>query len=152
MALLDALMNAVSNPNNAALRNLAGSCMGEFARSVIAQQASPVSYFKSILRRIETYSNHPESTKRLGAMLCIGNILTALGTHDELVDRFILEIGHVVMVTLKLSHYDKESAEMMSTCEGIVYELLTISELKIEILQRENQKRAHSLSAIDYLK
>ncbi|CAG9330104.1 unnamed protein product [Blepharisma stoltei] len=152
MALLDALMQAVSNPNNAALRNLAGSCMGEFASSVISQPASPVAYFKSILRRIETYSNHPDSTKRLGAVLCIGNILTHMGNNDELVDRFLLEIGHVVMITIRLSHYDKESQEIINLCEGIIYEFLNICALKINILLKTNPKRAHSLEITSFLK
>ena len=62
----------------------------------------------SILRRIKNNSNHPDSFKRLSAVLCYSKVFTQICVHQPLVSRFTMEICHSVLDSLKLSYEKQE--------------------------------------------
>jgi hypothetical protein len=71
MALLDALIEAVSQPGNSALRALASSCIGEFSRWLVNTHTElPTHHFKSLIRRVNNNAYSNDVYKRLGAVLC----------------------------------------------------------------------------------
>jgi PIN domain nuclease of toxin-antitoxin system len=59
---------------------------------------------KSLIRRIESNSNHPDPFKRLSSVLCFNKIFTVLREFDPLIDRFVMEIAHCVLQSLKMCH------------------------------------------------
>ena len=148
VALLDALMQGLCEESNAALRKISASCIAEFAKEVLSQP-QVLQHFKSILRRIETFANHPHTHKRMGAVACIREILPSLSLNQELVDRFYLETGHVLFMTTKLSHYDKDSD--LEVCVGAIEEYLNYFPKHLEVLVNNNQKRAYHSDFYEFL-
>jgi PIN domain nuclease of toxin-antitoxin system len=59
------------------------------------------SNIKSLLRRIESNSNHPDPFKRLSSVLCFSKIVMVVKDYDSLIDRFLLEISRCVLISLK---------------------------------------------------
>lgn len=151
MALLDCLMESASSPTNAALRTFGSSCLGEFARCVINNKSDPDSTFKSIIRRIESYANHPDTHKRMGAVLCFRNILPTMNNIQSLISRFILEIGHVLIMTIKLSHYDKKSKESEDIYIQTIREYASILAGYVEIVMNDDTKRAYHKNIHEFL-
>ena len=74
------------------------------------------SNIKSLVRRIESNSNHPDPFKRLSSVLCFNKIFGIIRVYEPLVDRFCLEICYSVISSLKLC-YDKmeQSYEVIET-------------------------------------
>ena len=151
MALLDSLIESVCSPGNSGLRNLASECIGEFCRYVILYNAEPMANFKSVIRRVAALANHPQQDKRKGAMLCFKMMLTPLGSNDQLVDKFLLEFAHIVFITTRLSHFDKESEEMLNICRTTLSDLKAVMEQKIQLLMRSSEKRAHHKNIYEFL-
>jgi hypothetical protein len=143
MALLDCLMESASSSTNASLRTFGSSCLGEFARCVINNRSDPDSTFKSIIRRIESYANHPDTHKRMGAVLCLRSILPTMSNIHSLITKFILEVGHVLIMTIKLSHYDKKSKESEDVYVQTMREYGSILAGYIDILMNDDGKRAY---------
>jgi hypothetical protein len=52
---------------------------------------------KSLIRRIDSNSNHPDPYKRLSSVLCFSKIFSIIRESDPLVDRFCLEICYSVL-------------------------------------------------------
>jgi hypothetical protein len=75
----------------------------------------------SILRRIKNNSNHPDSFKRLAAILCFSKLFVQICVFEPLVSRFTLEICHSVLDSLKLSYEKQEqSYEVVKTTEELL--------------------------------
>jgi PIN domain nuclease of toxin-antitoxin system len=70
-------------------------------------QENPVN-IKSLVRRIESNSNHPDPFKRLSSVLCFNKIFSVLREFDPLVDKFCMEITHHVLASLKMCHNARE--------------------------------------------
>ena len=66
------------------------------------------SNIKSLMRRIESNSNHPDPFKRLSSVLCFSKIFSIIREHDSLIDRFSIEIAHNVLGSLKMCHNSLE--------------------------------------------
>jgi PIN domain nuclease of toxin-antitoxin system len=52
---------------------------------------------KSLIRRIQSNSNHPDPFKRLSSVLCFNQIFPIIREFDPLIDRFCLEICYSVL-------------------------------------------------------
>jgi len=75
------------------------------------------SNIKSLIRRIESNSNHPDPFKRLSAVLCFSKIFTVIKDYNPLVDQFTLEITRCVLGSLKMCHNTIEfSQEVIDNC------------------------------------
>lgn len=100
--------------------------MAEFAKWSIKQMseeelnANPIN-IKSLIRRIQSNSNHPDPYKRLSAVLCFNRVFSVIREYDPLVDRFCLEICHSIITSLKLC-YDKDelSHEVVETVRTLI--------------------------------
>lgn len=151
MALIDALIECVCNPSNSALRNLASECIGEFSRYVIMYNPSPLINFKSLIRRIESLSNHPQPEKRKGSILCFKKILSPLSLNDLICEKFLLEVAHMIFITVKLCHYDKSSEEINEICRSTLIDLKALIEARLEPLMKPSEKRSYHKSIYEFL-
>jgi hypothetical protein len=112
-SLLDALIEGASSRNNSALREMCSNAVAEFAKWSLKQMSDKdikenPNNIKSLIRRIESNSNHPDPFKRLSAVLCFNKIFSIIREFDPLVDRFCLEITHSVLGSLKMCHNSLE--------------------------------------------
>jgi hypothetical protein len=65
---------------------------------------------KSLIRRIESNSNHPDPYKRLSSVLCFSKIFPHIIEFDPLIDRFCLEICYSVLSSLRMSYEKMEQS------------------------------------------
>jgi hypothetical protein len=112
-SLLDALIEGASSRNNSALREMCSNAVAEFAKWSLKQMTDKdikenPNNIKSLIRRIESNSNHPDPFKRLSSVLCFSKIYVIIREFDPLVDRFCLEITHCVLSSLKMCHNSLE--------------------------------------------
>ena len=79
-SLFDALIEGSQSRNNSALREICCNAVAVFAQWTLKHSNDeeikniPVN-IKSLLRRIESNSNHPDPLRRLSSVLCFGKIL-----------------------------------------------------------------------------
>lgn len=98
---------------------------------------------KSLIRRIESNSNHPDPFKRLSAVLCFNKIFTIIRDFDALIDRFCLEITHCVLGSLKMCHNSIEfSQEVIDNCTQLLNKIQKVMIKKTSILMLKNDKRS----------
>lgn len=116
--------------------------MGEFATAALNSD-EPVEQCRAMIRPILNYSNHPQAMKRLACGLCLQEMIGEIGTNQEVVGRFLLEIFHSVMVLSRSSKPDKESIEINEVSGLLVRELLVVLSRNIEVLVIENMQRAY---------
>ena len=92
-SLLDALIDGAASRNNSALREMSSNAVAEFAKWSLKQMSereireSP-NNIKSLIRRVEANSNHPDAFKRLSAVLCFSKIFAVIREKEPLVERF----------------------------------------------------------------
>ena len=125
-SLLDALIEGTQSRNNSALREMCSNAVAVFAKWSLKQmsdseiQENP-SNIKSLLRRIESNSNHPDPFKRLSSVLCFSKIVMVVKDYDSLIDRFLLEISRCVLISLKQCHNSLEfSQDVIENCGEIL--------------------------------
>jgi len=147
-SLLDALVEGASSKSNSELRDFCSRCVAQFAKWSLKQltdkeiSQSPAN-IKSLIRRIASNSNHPDSFKRLSAVLCFSKVFSVIRESDPLVDRFCLEIGHCVVSALKLCHNNTESGqEVVENCRRMMGKLGKVMERKFALLLKPNEKRS----------
>lgn len=138
-ALLLTLQESVCSPNSA-LRNLAAECIGEFCKYTVMFNIDPLPNFKSTLKRIQSFSSHPQADKRRAAVLCLHKILVPLSQNDYLIGKFLLEFAHEIFVTTKLSHYDKND-EILKLCSETLLDLKEVFKAKVKILVGSGEER-----------
>ena len=83
-------------------------------------KTNPVN-IKSLIRRIQSNSNHPDPYKRLSSVLCFNKVFSVIREYDPLVDRFCLEICHSIVTSLKLC-YEKDELfhEIIDTARTLI--------------------------------
>ena len=125
-SLLDSLIEGAQNKNNTSLRLLCSNGVAEFAKWSLKQMtdaeiAENPANIKSLIRRIESNSNHPDPFKRLSSVLCFNKIFAVIREFDALVDRFSLEICYSVLQSLKMC-YDQleQSHEVIETSRQLI--------------------------------
>ena len=69
------------------------------------QSTSPINV-KSILKRIFSFLNHPNCSKRLGAALAWNSIYTIFREEETLVNKHIFELLYYLIESLALSEQD----------------------------------------------
>jgi len=156
-SLLDALIEGAQSRNNSSLREMCSNAFAEFARWSLKQMSDTEigenpSNVKSLIRRIESNSNHPDPFKRLSSVLCFSKIFAVIKDYDSLVDRFCLEIARCVLGSLKMCHNSLEfSQEVIDNCS----DLLSIVEAQIikkaKLLLQSNPSRSVHASLHEFL-
>ena len=147
-SLLDALIEGASSRNNSALRDLCSNAVAEFAKWSLKQmkdkdiQENP-NNIKSLIRRIESNSNHPDPFKRLSSVLCFSKIFSVIRDFDPLIDRFCIEIAHCILGSLKMCHNSVEfSQEVIDNCKRMLEKVQKVATKKMHLLLLPNPKRA----------
>jgi hypothetical protein len=98
---------------------------------------------KSLIRRIESNSNHPDPFKRLSSVLCFSKIFSIIRDFDPLIDRFCLEIAHSVLGSLKMCHNSIEfSQEVIDNCTRMLEKVQKVCTKKAHLLMLPNHKRS----------
>jgi hypothetical protein len=98
---------------------------------------------KSLVRRIESNSNHPDPFKRLSSVLCFSKIFMVIKDFDSLIDRFCLEIARCVLGSLKMCHNSIEfSKEVIENCSELLSVIQSLIIKKIDILCTVNPQRS----------
>ena len=125
-SLLESLIQGAQNKNNTSLRQLCSDAMAEFAKWTLKQMSdheieqNPAN-IKSLVRRIESNSNHPDHFKRLSSVLCFNKIFGVLREHDPLISTFCLEICYSILMSLqKCYDQPEQSHEVIQNCKLIL--------------------------------
>lgn len=128
-SLLDALIEGTQSRNNSALREMCSNAVAVFAKWSLKQmsdseiQENP-SNIKSLIRRIESNSNHPDPFKRLSSVLCFSKVLSVIRDFDPLIDKFLLEIARCVLSSLKQCHNSLEfSQDVIENCSELLQQI-----------------------------
>lgn len=164
MALLDAIVDAVGNPSEGALRDFAARCLSEFftwsikqtttkvtdsrfpitvADSAIQKQQKTAVNVKSLLKRLYSLAHHPNPYKRLGAALTFKQIYRVFREDDNLVDVFALEMLHNNIFSLRLAHNDPSLATAQlgaSVIRALAHVVVRHAPL---LLKTNKSRRAH---------
>ncbi|KAI8794714.1 DNA-dependent protein kinase catalytic subunit, partial [Biomphalaria glabrata] len=142
MALLDCIFDGLIQSNDMALRDFCAKCLREFLKWSLKQiskksaEKNPINV-KSVLKRIYSFSSHPNASKRLGAALAFNNIYMVLREEDALVDRFTFEILVHFVDSLSLAHYDEKSLGTQEQCVKALEHLERIMKTKVDILKKD---------------
>jgi hypothetical protein len=97
---------------------------------------------KSLIRRIESNSNHPDPFKRLSSVLCFNKIFAVIREFDPLVDRFCLEICYSVLSSLKMCYEKMElSHEVVDTSVKLLKKIEKVILKKSGMLHLKNDQR-----------
>lgn len=95
---------------------------------------------KSLLRRIESNSNHPDPFRRLSSVLCFSKILFVIKDFESLVDRFCLDIAKNVLSSLKMCHNSLEfSQDVIENCSALLKYIQELIVKNIDLLLRDNE-------------
>lgn len=106
--LLDCLMDGISHPSNAAVRDMAARCLREFMQYSIKQRtvaqvaASPIS-LAAILNRLKVYSFDSANEKRYGAALAFNNLYRIIREEDALLDYIWLDLLYAFSINFLMS-------------------------------------------------
>ena len=107
---------------------------------------------KSLLRRIESNSNHPDPFRRLSSVLCFSKILFVIKDFESLVDRFCLDIARNVLSSLKMCHNSLEfSQDVIENCSALLKYIQELIVKNIDLLLRDNEQRAVHISLNGFL-
>ena len=110
--------------------------------SQIPQDTDPTN-IKSLVRRIESNSNHPDPFKRLSSVLCFSKLFNVIKDHETLVDEFCLEITRCVLGSLKLCHNSLEFSQEGASRHFVYYKSIIgskhigLNQKGFELLLRE---------------
>lgn len=100
------------------------------------------SNMKSLIRRIQSNSRHPDPFKRLSSVLCFNKIFSVIREFDPLIDRFCLEICFSVLSSLKMSYEKMElSHEVIETSVLLIPKIEKVILKKWNMLVQQNDKR-----------
>lgn len=133
-SLLDALIQGAQSRNNTTQREMCANAVAVFASwslkdmkantSSNADQTTatvvPANIY-SLIRRVESNSNHPDLFRRLSSVLCFSRIFIVIKDHEALVDKFCLSISSSVLCCLKMCHNTAEmSQEVIEQCKELL--------------------------------
>jgi DNA-dependent protein kinase catalytic subunit len=111
MALLDAILDGLVDPENGSLREFCADCFAEFMRWSVRHappEADNFANVTSMLRRVYNRMDHPNPYHRLGAAMAAHRIYPVLRENGAIVDRHIFEILFFCIKSLRLAETDDE--------------------------------------------
>lgn len=106
--LLDCLMDGISHPSNASVRDMAARCLREFMQYSIKQRtveqvaASPIT-LAGILNKLKVYSFDSAHEKRYGAALAFNNLYRIIREEDALLDYIWLDLLYAFSINFLMS-------------------------------------------------
>lgn len=111
--LLECLMNAISHPNDLAIRDLAARSLREFLSWSIRQanpdqlRASPFNIV-TLIKQLKMYSSDMQYERRFGAALAFNNIYRILREEESIIDKYWLDLLHDFAMNFKMSEQQME--------------------------------------------
>ena len=111
VALLSAIFDGLSHPENSALRDFSATCVESFVSWTIKQTSDKElrdnpSHIRSMLLRIYSLFADPGVSKRLGGALAVNSFYRVFREHQALVDQYSIEM--LVVMVQSLRHADKD--------------------------------------------
>jgi len=97
-SLVDTLFNGISSKENSSLREYCAECIGEFIKYTIKQRKpeelkAEHENIKIVVRRLQNYSGHPDSFKRLGALITLKKILKHIANEEFLREKYCFDLA-----------------------------------------------------------
>ena len=122
MALLDALMDGLSDDKNGALRDACSDLLAEFLKwSIKHNQRNKLSNVKSLFQRLYSFFQHPNPYRRLGAALAFNKMYRIFREVDEIVDIHILDLLHNTIQSMKLANDDDPLLGSLSSPASLLF-------------------------------
>ncbi|KAG2383045.1 hypothetical protein C9374_005012 [Naegleria lovaniensis] len=116
MALLDSIIDSMSNTTDGALRDQCALLLNEFLKwSVKHDRDKKYINVKSLFQRLYSNIHHPNLFKRLGAVIAFNSMYKSFREVDALVQRHVLDWLHNVIISLKIIDNDSEILENQKT-------------------------------------
>ncbi|CAF1316968.1 unnamed protein product [Adineta steineri] len=146
MSMLDTFMDGMISGRNASIRDFSGVCLNEFLKWAVKHAGGfdKLAYLKnstSILKRIISFSMHPNSFKRLGSTLAWNSIYTLYRESDTLVDVYTLQLLYVFVESLSIAQGDDPSLGTQQQAIGALSHVERIIKEKSKLFIKETPKR-----------
>ncbi|CAF3812228.1 unnamed protein product [Rotaria sordida] len=146
MSMLDTFMNGMISGRNASIRDFSGICLKEFLKWTVKHAGGydKSAYLKnatSILKRILSFSLHPNSFKRLGSILAWNSIYTLYRESETLVDVYTLQLLYVFVESLAIAQEDDPSLGTQQQAIGALSHIERIIKEKANLFIKETPKR-----------
>ncbi|XP_023688567.2 DNA-dependent protein kinase catalytic subunit isoform X1 [Paramormyrops kingsleyae] len=131
VAVLEAILDGLVNPEDCKLRDFCGQCIHEFFKWSIKQttpkqQKDSHVNIKSLFKRIYSLALHPNVFKRLGAALAFNSIYKQFREEKPIVEQFVFEALVTFVESLALAHSDEKSLGSLQQCGDAVGHLKRI--------------------------
>ncbi|CAF0848203.1 unnamed protein product, partial [Adineta ricciae] len=146
MSMLDTFMDGMISGRNASIRDFSGICLREFLKWTVKHaggydQSSYLKNATSILKRIISFSMHPNSFKRLGSTLAWNSIYTLYRESEVLVDVYTLQLLYVFVESLSIAQSDDSSLGTQQQAIAALSHMQRIIKEKSSIFVKETPKR-----------
>jgi DNA-dependent protein kinase catalytic subunit len=142
MALLDTIIEGLSNPKDGALRELCANLLNEFLKwSVKHDRDSKYHNIKSLFRRLYSYAHHPNVHKRLGAILAFNRMYRSFREVEPLVDQHVFDWLYNVMTSLRISNQTDDVGGIIDHTKELLQHIQKIIVFKSKILQEPKSSR-----------
>ncbi|CAF1392236.1 unnamed protein product [Adineta steineri] len=146
MSLLDTFMNGMISGQNASIRDFSGICLKEFLQWTVKHAGGydKPGYLKnatSVLKRILSFSLHPNSFKRLGSTLAWNSIYTLYRESEILVDVYTIQLLYVFVESLAIAQGDDPSLGTQQQAIVALSHVERIIKEKSKLFIKETPKR-----------
>ncbi|CAF4697929.1 unnamed protein product [Rotaria sp. Silwood2] len=146
MSMLDTFMDGMISGRNASIRDFSGVCLKEFLKWAVKHAGGfdKSAYLKnatSILKRIISFSMHPNSFKRLGSTLAWNSIYTLYRESETLIDVYTLQLLYVFVESLAIAQGDDPSLGTQQQAVGALSHVQRIIKEKPQVFVKETSKR-----------
>ncbi|KAG0609962.1 hypothetical protein M758_7G027900 [Ceratodon purpureus] len=154
MALLDAILDGLVDPENGSLREFCADCFSEFMRWSVRHAPPEADNFvnvTSMLRRVYNRMDHPNPYHRLGAAMAAYRMYPVLRENAGLVDRFIFEILFFCIKSVRLGELDDEQTGAIKQMNKTVDQLQKLISRNIMLLRKNRKDRQLFVTLEDFL-
>jgi DNA-dependent protein kinase catalytic subunit len=152
MALLESIIDAAGNPTDGALRETSAKLLTEFLKWSIkhappapksSDDPSPFNAL-SLFKRLYSMASHPSPYKRLGCALALKQMYRVFREDETLVSLFVLEMAHVVLVSLRHATNDSDALGTVQLYTQVLEALgRIIVAYKVKLSKEEPSRRMH---------
>ncbi|CAF3651048.1 unnamed protein product [Rotaria socialis] len=146
MSMLDTFMDGMISGRNASIRDFSGVCLKEFLKWAVKHAGGfdKPAYLKnatSILKRILSFSMHPNTFKRLGSALAWNSIYTLFRESETLIDVYTFQLLYVFVESLAIAQGDDPSLGTQQQAIGALSHVQRIIKEKSSVFIKETPKR-----------
>ncbi|KAL3698516.1 hypothetical protein R1sor_012592 [Riccia sorocarpa] len=154
MALLDAILDGLVDPESGSLREFCAACFGEFMSWSVRHAPPEKNDFvnvASMLRRLYNRMDHPNPYKRLGAAMAAYRTYPILRGNSNIVDRYIFEIIFFCIKSLRLAELDDIQTGTAKQMNKTLDNIMKLVERNISALERTRKDRPMFLTLDEFL-